>query len=188
MRQIFSILAVIILFLISGLIFWAGLSPKTFASFWQKYPTITEPVGKAGILLTHDINNPFVSSSEEVISNQGQIIVGQSTWNVEVVFDESSREAGLSNRKALSNNKGMLFAFDKMEYQSFWMKDMLIPIDIIFFDDQWSIVLIEEDVDPNTFPKVFGNTVKSKYVLEINARKGDTLGLKVGDQAIFLNK
>jgi uncharacterized membrane protein (UPF0127 family) len=68
------------------------------------------------------------------------------------------------------------------------MKDMLMPIDMIFFNENWEIVLIESRVEPKTFPKIFGNTVMSKYVLEINAGEADSFDLKLGDKAILLNK
>jgi len=65
---------------------------------------------------------------------------------------------------------------------------MLIPIDMIFFDNNWQIVLIESNLQPNSFPQIYGNGVKSQYVLEVNANEAVSHNLKVGDRAIFINK
>jgi len=177
MKQILQTIIVILLFVASGFIFWAGLSPKTFSNFWKKYPAVGDGV-----------NIILPSVSESISSETGEIIIKDSAWTVEVVSDEAKKESGLSNRKALYSKKGMLFVFDKQAKQSFWMKDMLIPIDIIFFDENWKIVLIEKNLTAQSFPKTFGNTVASKYVLEINAGEAELFDLRVGDRAIFLNK
>ncbi|MFA7252875.1 MAG: DUF192 domain-containing protein [Candidatus Paceibacterota bacterium] len=169
MKKIIQTIIVIILFVASGFIFWAGLSPQTFSKFWQDY-------------------SPLVRKSESIQGSVGEIIIKNSTWEVEVVTDNAQKETGLSNRKTLYSKKGMLFVFDKSAKQIFWMKDMLIPIDIIFLDENWKIVLIETNLQPQTFPKTFGSNVKSKYVLEINAGEAELYDLRVGDLAIFLNK
>ena len=107
---------------------------------------------------------------------------------MEVASTELAQVNGLSNRKILSSHTGMLFAFAESAAHPFWMKDMLFPIDIVFFDSAWKIILIEPNLQPSTFPKTFGGDVLSQYVLEINAGEADIYGLRTGDQAIFLNK
>jgi hypothetical protein len=188
MKKILSIIVVVILFITSGLIFWAGLAPESYSKFWTKYTVVDNAVNKVcdlgvkcGLL--------YATSSESIISTKGQVTIGDDkVWNVEIADNETQRVNGLSNRRTLYKQSGMLFAFDKADYQSFWMKDMLIPLDIIFFDENWKIVLIEKNLSPKTFPKIFGNEVKSKYVLEINAGEADLFDLKLGDQGIFSNK
>jgi uncharacterized membrane protein (UPF0127 family) len=187
MKNILSVIVVILLFVVSGLIFWAALSPETFFKFFETYPVVNKTANQIGVLKQID-SSLLASSSEPVLGLSGQIIVRNNTWNVEIASNENDRAQGLSNRKTLYNNRGMLFVFDKMTFQSFWMKDMLIPIDIIFFDSNWRIVLIESNVESNTFPKTFGSSVKSQYILEVNALEAAAYGLQVGDQAIFLNK
>jgi uncharacterized membrane protein (UPF0127 family) len=140
------------------------------------------------IVRTQGVQLSFATSSESITSTNGQVIIKDNAWAVEVARTEKERENGLSNRRALYHQQGMLFAFDKADYQSFWMKDMLISLDMIFIDQNWKIVLIEKNADPLSFPKSYGNKVKSKYVLEINAGEADSFDLHVGDQVIFLNK
>lgn len=52
--------------------------------------------------------------------------------NIEVADDESQRMQGLMNRSFMSNDQGMLFIFDVEEPQGFWMKNTIIPLDIIY--------------------------------------------------------
>jgi uncharacterized membrane protein (UPF0127 family) len=188
MKKVLSIIAVIILFIASGLVFWAGLSPKTFSNFFVRYPEVAETVNQIGVLKNQAVDLSDITVSEKILGSKGQIIIKGNTWNVEIANNEANRVSGLSNRKTLYTKTGMLFAFDKMSKQSFWMKDMLIPIDMIFFDNNWKIVLIESNLQPNSFPKIFGGGVKSQYVLEVNALEAEISGLGVGDQAVFLNK
>ncbi len=133
-----------------------------------------------------DISDPTLS--EPILGLYGQINIRNNTWNVDIATNETDRTNGLSNRKTLRIKNGLLFAFDSLGSHPFWMKDMLIPIDMIFFDDKWEIILIESNIQPNSFPDIFGDKVKSRYVLEINALEADSYGLQVGDRAIFLNK
>lgn len=188
MKKILETIAVILLFIISFFLFWAGLSPKTFFTFFSPYPIVQNTALKIGILTPIGEDLIHVSSSEPIIGTTGQILMDSSIWSVDIAKTDADRTQGLSNRQVLLNNTGLLFAFNNMDSHTFWMKDMLIPIDMIFFDNNWKIVLIESNLQPNSFPNIFGKEVKSQYVLEINANEAISYNLKVGDQAIFLNK
>ncbi len=117
-----------------------------------------------------------------------QVVINNQTWTVETAEAEASRTRGLSGRETLPPQTGLLFIFDRPAVQTFWMKDMLIPLDIIFFDEQWQIVLVEENLTPASFPKTFGAGVLSKYVLEINAGEAKKSGLQVKNQVRFFVK
>ena len=71
-------------------------------------------------------------------------------------------------REHLADDAGMLFLFPKTEIQRFWMKNTLIPLDMIFIDEAMRIVGIVENAEPMTLE---GRSVEmaSKYVLEVNA-------------------
>jgi uncharacterized membrane protein (UPF0127 family) len=166
MNKVLKIVLIFLVFIFLGLFFWAG---QIFL-----YPQ------------ARDLSD--ITVSENILGTDGQVKIKNGVWQVKIVVSEEAKKLGLSNRTLLRPNDGMLFVFDKIDAQNFWMKDMLIPIDMIFFDDNWEIVLIEENISPNTFPKTFGGGVQSKYVLEMNALEAVSAGLKVGDQAIFLNK
>lgn len=88
---------------------------------------------------------------------------------------------GLSGKKFLAENAGMFFVFKNSGMYQFWMKDMLFPLDIIWFDENYKIVTIKEDVSPASYPEVFGPLVPSKYVLEVNAGYVKKHMIKIGD-------
>lgn len=188
MKKIFSIIVIILLFAVASLIFWSGLAPANFLKFFEFYPVVNRTAVEIGIISPEEIKIFQASSSEAILGVSGKVLINGNTWNVEVARDELTKANGLSNRVNLYRKTGMLFVFDKSAPQHFWMKDMLIPLDIVFFDSNWQIVLIESDMQPNSFPKIFGNNVNSQYILEINALEAKNYDLKVGDQAIFLNK
>lgn len=73
------------------------------------------------------------------------------------------------NVSNLSENQGMLFLFDNEDYYNFWMKDTLIPLDIIFINKDLRIVDIIQAVPCKKDPcKVYTPKNKAKYVLEVN--------------------
>ncbi|MDX2163867.1 MAG: DUF192 domain-containing protein [Gammaproteobacteria bacterium] len=89
---------------------------------------------------------------------------------VEVVQSPEAQQRGLSGRKYLAKNTGMLFVFPKEDYYSFWMKDMLFPIDIIWMNKDYKIVYVKKDAQPCTLfscPK-FTPDMPAQYVLEVS--------------------
>ncbi|MES3004493.1 MAG: DUF192 domain-containing protein [Patescibacteria group bacterium] len=116
------------------------------------------------------------------------VIVGGKTFLVKTADTDDERMLGLSGTKKLSTREGMFFVFSRDARHSFWMKDMLFSIDIIWIDKNFEIVHIERDVNPETFPKVFGGEVESRYVLEILSGQAEQLNLKIGDSVTFIKK
>ncbi len=105
---------------------------------------------------------------------------------LERVSTDEARAKGLSGRKELSINYGMLFEFDAAGTHCMWMKSMNIPIDMIWVNEEKRIVKIEANVSPSTYPASFCNTDSSaQYVIETNAKVAESLGLKVGQQVTF---
>lgn len=99
--------------------------------------------------------------------------------NVAVADDEKKQIYGLMNLKKLPMENGMLFVFFKQQIITMWMKDTLIPLDMIFIDENDVIVNIEK----NTTPKSL-DLIHSKYdaikVLEVNASLTDKYKIKNG--------
>ncbi|MGE5541181.1 MAG: DUF192 domain-containing protein [Bacillota bacterium] len=87
----------------------------------------------------------------------------------EIADTHDKQELGLGNRASIPDNYGMLFVFQKPDRYGFWMKDMLVPIDITWLDTDGSIILIDHSVDPSTYPHAFYPPVPVKYVLETRA-------------------
>jgi len=93
----------------------------------------------------------------------------------------TEQERGLGGRDVLPENNGMLFVYDEPEIRSFWMKDMLFPIDIIWIDGDKKITGVTKNITPDTFPQKFSSKVPVQYVLEVNAGFSDDNNIKAGD-------
>jgi uncharacterized membrane protein (UPF0127 family) len=108
-------------------------------------------------------------------------------FSVEIADTVAAREHGLMDRTSMPADHGMLFLFPDAEPRTFWMKDTLIPLDILFFDNAHRLVTIRADVPPckaDPCP-TYASGKPARYVLELNAgtaaridaRKGDVLGV-----------
>ena len=106
--------------------------------------------------------------------------------NVEVADDNNERGKGLMFREKLNENDGMLFVFDDESYLAFWMKNTLIPLDIIFIDENYGIVDIKNAVPCKEDPCALYKSLKpAKYVLEVNTNFTAKNKIKVGDKVII---
>jgi uncharacterized membrane protein (UPF0127 family) len=93
------------------------------------------------------------------------------TVRIEIAADDPTREQGLMYRDRLAEDAGMLFFFGKTDEYPFWMKNTLIPLDIIWLDEQRKIVHIGRDIPPcRAEPCVsYAPGAKARYVLEVAA-------------------
>jgi uncharacterized membrane protein (UPF0127 family) len=98
-----------------------------------------------------------------------QISVGTTTITVEVASNQAQEEQGLSGRASLPQGRGMLLAFQYNGDWGIWMKDMEFPIDILFISETGSVVSIDANVSPDTYPQVFYPPLAVRYVLELPA-------------------
>lgn len=116
-----------------------------------------------------------------------QICFSNKCFNVEVVSSGIERERGLQFRTSLAHDAGMLFVFPDEEKYAFWMKDTLIPLDMIWMDYSHKVVYIASHVPPcKSDPcPVYTPTQKALYVLEINAGFAEKFGIKEGKTADF---
>ncbi len=98
-----------------------------------------------------------------------------------------AREVGLSGRGSIPNDYGMLFVFPKDAPYGFWMKGMLVPIDIFWLDDKGQVVFIAQDVATSTYPNVFYPNVPARYVLETAAGFAKVRGIAIGTPLVLKN-
>jgi uncharacterized membrane protein (UPF0127 family) len=99
----------------------------------------------------------------------------------EIVSTPEQWALGLSGRTNIPPGYGMLFVFPKADRYSFWMKDMLVPIDIVWLSDNGTIVGIEESVLPETYPgTTFTAPSPVRLVLEMRAGESRERGYFVG--------
>lgn len=119
---------------------------------------------------------------------RGEIKFGSTLLNVDISDTECKEILGLSGRKSLENNEGMFFIFSNLGNYGFWMRDMNFPIDIIWLNNDFVITGIEKNLNPNTYPKIYGQKYFAKYVLEVPSGYSDKNNLKVGDKIIYSKK
>lgn len=100
---------------------------------------------------------------------------------VSVADSDLERKQGLSGVESMAATEGKLFVFDKEGDYKMWMKDMLIPLDIIWINNERRIVHIEQNVSPDTYPTVYGSPEPARFVLELNAFFVSTFNIEVGD-------
>lgn len=107
-------------------------------------------------------------------------------FDVEIAADEPSRERGLMFRDEMPADHGMLFLFDDRAERTFWMKNCRMPLDILYFDEKYKLVSVQQRVPPcrsagNDCP-VYPSNGAAQYVLELNAGTADKLGVQPGDE------
>jgi len=106
---------------------------------------------------------------------------GVHVFTVEIADTEQARERGLMFRKELPPGRGMLFDFHREQQVGFWMKNTLIPLDMIFIDGRGRIVSIEQDAKPMSEDVIMsGGQVRA--VLEVDGGTARRLGIAPGDR------
>jgi uncharacterized protein len=110
------------------------------------------------------------------------VYIGSAAVVVTVADTEQKRIQGLSGVKKLDEREGKLFVFDTDARHGIWMKDMLIPLDIIWIDKDLRVVSFKENVSPQTFPEAFRPDADARFVLEMNAHFVSSLRVQVGDR------
>ena len=104
------------------------------------------------------------------------IEIGEKQYLVEIAKTQEEKEQGLQGRESLNENEGMLFDFTDTDGEvSMWMKNTLIPLDIIFINDDDEVIKVVQGI-PNDETPIVKQAVS--YVLEVNAKSG----IKVGDE------
>ena len=90
---------------------------------------------------------------------------------VEIAANEKQRETGLMFRQALAADQGMLFVFEEQSSIHVWMKNTLIPLDVIFIDQTGKIVSMLKNLPPckQTNCPVYHSAAPASFMLEVNA-------------------
>ena len=125
----------------------------------------------------HILNLEYKQSSVVFQTDKGEV-----RFNVEIADTYTERALGLMNRENLSEKSGMLFVFGDESERSFWMKNTLISLDIVFISEKKEIVYIQQAQPCKTLDcPSYSSKKPAKYVVEINGGLSDRLGIKEGD-------
>ena len=114
--------------------------------------------------------------------SMAEISVNWAQVQVEIADTFEKRKVWLMHRESMPENQWMLFVWNNTDRRSFWMKNALIPLDIIFVDENQKVLNIEEaepcKEDPCTNYK---SEWIAQYVLEVNQWWTKENNVKVGD-------
>jgi len=106
---------------------------------------------------------------------------GRHPIEVEIADTPETREIGLMNRDRMDADSGMLFDFDVSRDVTMWMKNTLIPLDMLFMDHRGLVVRIAANAQPLSLSLIPSNA-PVQYVLELNGGAAARYGAKVGDR------
>jgi uncharacterized membrane protein (UPF0127 family) len=100
----------------------------------------------------------------KILKSNGEFI----DYKVEIMSDAADQQRGLMFREKLNSNEGMLFLFDKSKKASFWMKNTIISLDLIYIKENGLIDSIYQDLKPMDLKKIQSKS-KVRAALEIPA-------------------
>lgn len=112
---------------------------------------------------------------------------GGVSLKIEYATTEPARERGLGGRTNIPNDYGMLFIFPNDEKYGFWMKDMIVPIDIFWLNDKGQVVSMVQNAATSSYPNVFYPTASVLYVLETKAGFASDHNIATGTPLILKN-
>ena len=126
------------------------------------------------------------------IEKKPKVTIGDKDIFVDIAQTDQEKSRGLSEKKSLAENEGMLFIFQVKSTPSFWMKEMLIPIDIIWIADNKVLDIHKNIPAPKTETPISNLPLYTpqkpiNFVLEVNAGFVDKNGIDIGDNVIFSN-
>ena len=106
---------------------------------------------------------------------------GQARFSVEVADNAAERAKGLMGRPSMPIASGMLFVYHRTKPVSFWMRNTLIPLDMIFLDEDGVVVRVHHNARPHD-EKPVNSGAPTRYVLEVKAGIAEALGIGAGSE------
>ena len=125
------------------------------------------------------IASMFKKEGECILSHRdGNPIV---SIDIEIADNDNRREVGMMGRPAMEEHQGMLFLLGEEQMASFWMKNCILSLDMIFINKIGEIVTICKNTTPFS-EQTYSATATTLFVLEVNAGFSDKYGIKEGDR------
>jgi uncharacterized membrane protein (UPF0127 family) len=122
---------------------------------------------------------PAPAGSAESRLPTTRMSIGGESFNLEIAYRPEDQETGLMHRRSMSDDHGMIFVFPAERDLTFWMKDTLIPLDIIYLDRGGRVVSVKhmKPLDKTGVP----SDGPAMYAIELNAGAATRAGVKSGD-------
>ncbi len=108
---------------------------------------------------------------------------GVHTFTVEIANDDEEISYGLMDRAEMDANRGMLFDFGQVRDTAMYMKNTLIPLDMIFIKEDGTIEMVARNAVPGSL-RTISPGIPVRSVLEINGGQAAELGIKPGDTVV----
>ena len=105
---------------------------------------------------------------------------------MDLAVTPGQRVTGLMGREHMGDREGMLFIYDVEGVPRFWMRGMVIPLDMVWIDADGVVAGVTANVSPapeGTIPEVYSPPRPILYVLEINSGLAESVGIRAGSQA-----
>jgi hypothetical protein len=120
---------------------------------------------------------------------RARVRIGEQVWSVEVMLTRRQHEQGMMGRTRIPEDEGMLFVFPEVQERVFYMKNCLVPIDLLFISPARRVVRTHEmKVEPGMAGEMrYPSDVPVQYALEIAGGSIERLGIEVGDEVEFIN-
>ena len=160
---------------------------KSKTPLWIKIIAVLAAVGFILYLVLPGVFQNSREDKEYMFRKDGELTITdfksgkiKAALKIQIAETEFDRELGLMFRKHMEENRGMLFIFPEATIQSFWMRNTLIPLDMIFIDADKKIVTIRKDTKTLS-DETYISSEPAKYVLEVNAGYTDANNIRTGD-------
>ena len=165
-------------FLLRFFLFFAAAFGAIFLFVWF-YLSVTAPANAA---------EPTPATSEAITFETGQVQIRSRSGraysvNVEIATSPEQQSQGLMHRTALAENSGMLFIYRPPRRIAMWMKNTLVPLDMLFASRNGTIFHIAENTEPMNEDLIAPPGVVA-YVLEVPAGTAKRLGIHTGDHLV----
>lgn len=149
---------------------------------WRTRTTVILVIGLVVLIIASALS--FIATHFEP---KTEIRIGAVVYAARVADTPSERGRGLSGVPSMGANDALLMAYPQESEWGIWMKDMKVPIDIIWINDKKEIVHIVKNASPESYAKqeTFQPKKPARYVLEVAAGSTSKNGIKVGDKAEF---
>ena len=163
-----------------------GLFPVSASAFFLFF-TLAAFILLAIFSLMHSVIPAKVALAP---TNLATVEIGEARLFLDVADTPLLRARGLSGREAMDENSGMLFIFPSSGPHTFWMKDMLIPIDIVWISGDKVLGVLTAEPAPTGTPDDklprFNPPGPVDLVIELRARRASELGIRAGQSVKIL--
>jgi hypothetical protein len=112
------------------------------------------------------------------------VTLGGEAFTLELALTPEQIQQGLMHREALGDHEGMIFVFPDVAGRYFWMKNCLIPLDVIFADGAGRVVSVRRMEVPkdNDNPPSYSSRWPAQFAIEVSAGRAEELSIAVGDR------